>query len=344
MPSNVNSIRFLLFILFFLFPLTITAQEYRGSILGHVTDSQGFDIPNASIEARSDQQTYTIKTDGHGNFVIPLVQPGTYTVAIQASGFRREVYPNQILSVSQKLNLSVRLTPGGATDVVTVTTDQLQLATTDASGGTVMDPEKVQNLPLNGRQVYMLMSLTPGVRFTQTQFGAGGYSGTRGWDVSNAYSINGQQGAYNQFMLNGAPISIQGGGSAGTWNISPSIDAVQEFKVMTITFDAQYGRVGGGAMNTILKSGTPKFHGTLYDYWRNSIFDANSYQLNQQGADKPYHNQHQYGGTIGGPFLKHNAYFFFSYEGWREVLPAGVVTSVPTADMRPDASGNVNLS
>jgi hypothetical protein len=264
-PTRVSHV---LLLFLFIFPLTIAAQEYRGSILGHITDPQGFDITNASIEARSDQQTYTHKTDSHGNFVIPLVQPGTYTVAIQAPGFRREVYPNQILSISQKLNLSVRLTPGGASDVVTVTTDQLQLATTDASGGTVMDPEKVQNLPLNGRQVYMLMSLTPGVRFTQTQFGAGGYSGTRGWDVSNSYSINGQQGAYNQFMLNGAPISVQGGGSAGSWNISPSIDAVQEFKVMTITFDAQYGRVGGGAMNTILKSGTPSFHGTVYDYWR----------------------------------------------------------------------------
>lgn len=343
MSSKAGYVFHVLLFLFIL-PLTITAQEYRGSILGHVTDPQGFNIPNASIQATSDQQNYAIQTDAHGNFVIPLVQPGTYTIAIQAPGFRREVYPNQILSISQKLNLSVALTPGGATDVVTVTTDQLQLATTDASGGTVMDPEKVQNLPLNGRQVYMLMALTPGVRFTQTQFGAGGYSGTRGWDVSNSYSINGQQGAYNQFMLNGAPISVQGGGSAGSWNISPSIDAVQEFKVMTITFDAQYGRVGGGAMNTILKTGSPSFHGTLYDYWRNSIFDANAYQLNQQGEAKPYHNQHQFGGTIGGPFLKHNAYFFFSYEGWREVLPAGVVTSVPTADMRPDASGNVNLS
>jgi hypothetical protein len=144
-------------------------------------------------------------------------------------------------------------------------------------------------------------------------------------------------------MLNGAPISIQGGGSAGTWNISPSIDAVQEFKVMTITFDSQYGRVGGGAVNIIIKNGTPHFHGTLYDFWRNSILDANTFQLNQQGSPKPFHNEHQFGGTVGGPFLKHRAFFFFSYEGYRQVLPAGVVTTVPTADMFPGANG-VNLT
>jgi hypothetical protein len=112
---------------------------------------------------------------------------------------------------------------------------------------------------------------------------------------------------------------------------------------MTITFDSQYGRVGGGAINIIIKNGSPRFHGTVYDYWRNSILDANTFQLNQQGEAKPFHNEHQFGGTIGGPFLKKNAFFFFSYEGYRQVLPAGVVTTVPTADMFP-AGGGVNLN
>lgn len=326
------------------FSLPAAAQEYRGTIQGNISDAKGYVIDGALVEAKSGQQDYKITTNAKGYFVIPFVQPGTYTVTVKAKGFRTEVRPGLTLDVAQKINLNVGLTAGGETETVTVTTNPIQLATTDASGGTVMDPEKVQNLPLNGRQIYMLMALTPGVRFTQTQFGAGGYSGTRGWDTSNAYSITGQQGITNQFLLNGAPISVQGGGPAGTWNISPSIDAVQEFKVMTITFDAQYGRVGGGAMNTILKSGSPHFHGTLFDYWRNSIFDANTYQLSQEGEAKPFHNEHDFGGTIGGPFLKHNGFFFFSYEGYRQVLPAGVVTSVPTPDMLPDSSGNVNLT
>src|SRR5882757_1287970 len=323
--------------------ISLSAQEYRGTIQGHVTDIKGYEIPNAEISAKSDQQEYKVTSNGRGDFVIPFVQPGTYTISVTAKGFSTVVRPGQILDVAAKVNLPITLQAGSVSDVITVTTDMVHLATTDASGGTVMDPEKVQNLPLNGRQVYMLLALTPGVRFTQTQFGAGGYSGTRGWDTSNAYSITGQQGAYNQFLLNGAPISVQGGGSAGTWNFSPSIDAVQEFKVMTITFDSQYGRVGGGAVNTILKSGSPRFHGTLYDYWRNSALDANTYQLNQQNAARPYHNEHQFGGTVGGPFLKRNAFFFFSYEGYRQVLPAGVVTTVPTPDMYPTGAG-VNLT
>ncbi len=327
-----------------LIALPARAQEYRGTIQGNVTDAKGYSVGNAAVEAKNGEQDYKITTDSKGYFVIPFVQPGTYTVTVQAKGFRTEVETNLILDVAQRLNLPVALTAGGVEETVTVSTDTVALATTDASGGTVMDPEKVQNLPLNGRQVYSLLALTPGVRFTQTQFGAGGYSGTRGWDTSNSYSITGQPGSYNQFLLNGAPISLQGGGGAGTWNISPTVDAVQEFKVMTITFDAQYGRVGGGAINTILKNGTPHFHGTLYDFWRNSALDANTYQLNQQGAARPYHNQHQFGGTVGGPFLKHNAFFFFSFEGWREVLPAGVVTTVPTPDVFPDANGNANLS
>lgn len=320
------------------------AQEYRGSLSGTVADQSGANIPGALIEARSPQQTYNTKSDASGRFLIPYVQPATYTVTVNAPGFSTMIYNNVVLDVAGSVNIPVKMSVRSATEEVKVSTDSFALSTTDASAGTVMDPEKVQNLPLNGRQIYMLMALTPGVRFTTTHFGSGGNSGTRGWDVTNAYTIDGQPGTYNQFMLNGAPISIQGGGPAGTWNISPSVDAVQEFKVMTVTFDAQYGRVGGGAMNTIIRQGTPQFHGTAYDFWRNSILDANTYQLNQVGTPKSFHNQHQFGGTVGGPIVRKKGFFFFSFEGWREVLPAPVVTTAPTTDMYPDASGNVNLS
>jgi len=319
------------------------AQEYRGTLSGTITDAAGYKIPNAEIEAKSQQQTYTAKSDAGGHFVIPFVQPSTYVVTIKASGFTSKIYNNVVLAVSGSVDLPTKLS-AGASDTVSVSTEEFQLETQDASSGTVMDPEKVQNLPLNGRQVYQLMALTPGVRFTTTTFGASGNSGTRGWDVTNAYTINGAPGTTNQFMLNGAPVSIQNGGNSGSWTISPTIDAVQEFKVMTVTLDAQYGRVGGGAMNTILKSGTNGFHGTVYDFWRNSVLDANTYTVNQSGGAKPYHNQHQYGFTVGGPILKNKAYFFFSFEGWREVLPAPVLTTVPTADMLPGVDGSVNLT
>ncbi len=315
------------------------AQEYRGTISGQLTDQAGRLVRDAVVTARSTDQTYTSKSDSKGDYSIPFVQPGTYTVTVEAAGFGKQEQPGVIVDVSDKISANFTLAVGTINTAVDVKENALQLSTADASYGTVMDPEKIQNLPLNGRQIYQLLALTPGVRNSTV-----GFSGTRGWDVNNNYSIDGQPGSYTQFMLNGAPISVQGGGAAGTWTISPSVDAVQEFKVMTITFDSQYGRVGGGAVNTILKSGSPHFHGTLYDFWRNSALDANTYQLNQQGTAKPFHNEHQFGGTVGGPFLKHDAYFFFSYEGYRQVLPGSVVTTVPTADQFPGADGTVNLT
>jgi Carboxypeptidase regulatory-like domain/TonB-dependent Receptor Plug Domain len=322
----------------------LAAQEYRGTIFGQVADTSKAAVPNATVTAVGPQQTYSTRTGADGDYILPLVQPGTYTVSAQATGFAREIQQNVIIDVAGKVNLNLTLQIGSTSQSVTVQANQVGADLADASVSSVMDPEKVQNLPLNGRQVYMLMPLTPGFQFTTTTFGATSNSGTRGWDESNAYSVNGQPGTYNQFLLNGAPITEQGGSSAGTWNIAPSIDAVQEFKVMTTTVDAQYGRAGSGIMNIILKSGTPSFHGTLYDFWENSLMEANSYELDQEGTPKEYHNQHQFGGTIGGPFLKKNAYFFFSFEGWREVLPNGIVTSVPTPDMYPSADGSVDLT
>lgn len=320
------------------------AQEYRGLILGQVTDPSGAVVPNATIKVVGPQQTYTAKTNANGDFTIPYVQPGVYEVTAEATGFRKELHPGINVDVAQKINLNFRLQVGTTTETVTVEADAVAVNTADASGGTVIDPQKMQNIPLNGRQMYMLMNLTPGVRFTSTVAGATGQSGTRGWDETNAYVINGVQMGYNQFTLNGAPITQQNASSRGSWEISPNVDAVEEFKVMTNTYDAQYGRSGGGTINTILKSGTNNFHGTAFDFWRNSIFDANSYQFNQRGMQKPFHNQHQFGGTFGGPIQKGKTYFFGSLEAWREVMPVPIVTTVPTPDLRPRADGSVDFS
>ncbi len=316
------------------------AQEYRGTLSGTVSDPSGAVIPGAAVTAKSGEQTYNVKSDGSGRFVIPFAQPNTYEIRVAAPGFTTEVFPSVTLQTSATVDVPVKLTISGDNNVVTVSTDQFLISTTDASGGTVIDPEKVQNLPLNGRQVYQLLQLTPGVRFTQTQFGAGGFSGNRAWDTNNSYQISGQPGSTNQFLLNGAPISIQSGGPSGTWTIAPTVDAVQEVKVMTITFDAQYGRAGGGIINTTLKGGTNNVHGTAYDYWQNSFIEANTYQSNQNNTAKSFHNRHQYGGSVGGPVWRNSkAFAFFSHEGWREVLPAPVLTAVPTADLKTIGPG-----
>ena len=320
-------------------------QEFRGTIHGKVVDPSGALIRNASITVTGPTQTYNVHSGANGEFTIPFVQPATYSVTIEAKGFKSELQPGVLIDINSKIDLNVALQVGAASETVTVVANAgLLLNTEDASGGTIMDPDKVQSLPLNGRQAYMLLSLTPGAQFTQTQFGASGYSGTRGWDESNAYSINGQSGSFNQFTLDGAPVSQQNGGGSGTWNIAPNVDAIDEFKVMTNTYDAQYGRYAGGTVNTVLKSGTRQFHGTAFDFWRNRILDSNTFTLNQQNAKKPFHNEHQFGGTVGGPVWKNKTFFFFSFEGWREVLPGSLVNTVPSADMYPDANGNINLT
>jgi carboxypeptidase family protein/TonB-dependent receptor-like protein len=326
----------------------VQAQEFRGLIVGQVTDSAGSVLPNAAITAvrEGSAQTYTDQTNSGGNFSIPYVLPGTYTIRVEAPGFKKAVREGVILEVAGKINLNFMLEVGSVSETVTVQAGAELVNTADASGGTVVNHELIQNLPLNGRQIYQLLQLTPGVRFTQQTFGPGGFSGTRGWDETNAYVINGVPGTYNQFTLNGAPITQQTSTNSGSWEIAPNVDAVQEFKIMTNTYDAQYGRAGGGTINTILKSGTKSIHGTAFDFWRNSIMDANTFQLNASRTKKQPHNQHQFGGTVGGPipFIgKDKTFFFFSFEGWREVLPNGFVTSTPAPNLRPRADGSVDF-
>lgn len=317
---------------------SLNGQEFRGTITGQVSDAGGAVVPNAIVVATSPQQTYRTMTTGKGDFTIPLVQPGRYSVSVEAAGFKKSQKSGVIVDVSEKLALAFTLDVGSVEETVSVTADQTQVNTSDASGGSIIDQQQVQMLPLNGRQMYSLLSLTPGVKTPPTGNAASELN------ESNAYSINGQWGNYNQFALNGAPVSQQNGGGAGSWNISPSVDAVAEFKVMSNTYDAQYGRSSGGTVNTIIKSGSPHFHGTVYDFWRNSILDANSYSNGQAGIRKPFHNQHQFGGTIGGPVIGDSTFFFFSYEGWREATPNSVNTTTITPDMLPGSDGSVNLT
>lgn len=320
--------------------LLMHAQEFRGTITGQVTDSNGGVIPGATVVALGPQQTYSTQTTAKGDFTIPLVQPGTYSITAEAQGFKKTEQQGLVIDVSAKVNVTLVLNIGAVSETVTVSAQAAAVNTADASGGTVIDPEQVSSLPMNGRQMYSLLSLTPGVKAPNPGVQASEFN------ESNGYSINGNWGNYNQFALNGAPVSQQNGGGSGSWNISPSVDAVEEFKVMTNTYDAQYGRTNGGTVNTILKSGTPEFHGTVYDFWRNAVLDTNRFDLKQAGSPKPGHNLHQFGGTVGGPVigLRKSTFFFFSWEGWKEARPGSVTENTVTPDLLPGSDGSVDLS
>ncbi|HEY8458917.1 MAG TPA: TonB-dependent receptor [Blastocatellia bacterium] len=307
-------------------------QDFRATISGLVTDQNRQVVADAVVKAtRIDtNETKEVKTTSEGRYTIPYLTPGIYSIEVTASGFQTLKRENITLRIADKLDLPLQLTVGAVSETVVVTTQQEVIEAGSADRGLVFDPIKTQELPLNGRQTYMLLALTPGVVFTQETFGPNGFSGTRGWDVNNSYKINGARTGQNLFLLNGAPISDNN----GTWQLAPNVEAVQEFKVMTNTYDASYGRFGGGVVNTTLKSGTNSWNGNVFDYFRNAVFDANYFQNNATGQPKPKHNQHQYGGVFGGPIRKDKDFIFASFEGWIERIGFPTLQSVPPELLR----------
>jgi hypothetical protein len=234
------------------------SQDFRATLTGQVTDPSGSAIPGAVVKTlnTATNEAREARTTAEGLYTVPYLEPGIYNIEISAAGFESLKRDAITLEVAQRLDLPVKLRIGAANTEVTVSGQQELIDAGDANRGLVFDPIKVQEYPLNGRQTYMLMDLTPGVMFMQTTFGPTGFSGTRAWDVTNAYKINGaREGFNNLFLLNGAPISD----NQGTWQFAPTVDAVQEFKVMTSTYDAAYGRVAGGVVNSTIKSGGKKW-------------------------------------------------------------------------------------
>ena len=313
---------------------SLVAQEFRATISGNVTDASNSAIPNANVKAvnRATSAAATTKTGTDGFYQLPFLEPGVYDVEVTAAGFQTMLRKAITLEVSQRLNLPIQLALGQTSQQMTVYGSQELIQTADANRGVVFDPTKTQELPLNGRQSYMLLNLTPGVIFTQEQFGASGFSGTRGWDVNNSYKFNGARAGNgnNAFLLNGSLISNEG----STWEFAPSVEAIAEFNAMTTIFDSQYGHEAGGVVNTIIKTGTNNWHGDVYDYLRNRVLDANSFQNNFAGLGKGRHNQNQFGGVLGGHIRKDKDFTFTSYEGWQEVVPFPAQGTTVPLDLR----------
>lgn len=307
------------------------AQDFRAHILGRVLDSSGAAIPNVKAVATKTDTNVSRETvtNTEGFYTLVGLDPGVYNVTFTAGGFTSVNRTGIVLQVADRLNLPITLSVGELTETITVTAEQELIQSATASRGLVLNSTELQELPVSGRHVFMLMQLTPGVMFTQRQFGASGYSFMSAWAQANAWTMNGGRIGTNQFLLNGAPISTE-----GTYNTIPNVEAVQEMKVMVNTYDSQYGRSGGGHVSTTLKSGTNDWHGSVFDYWKNRVLDANTRQNNAAGAKRGYHNLHQYGGVVGGPIRKNKDFIFFSFEGLRARMPFASVTSVPPAQIR----------
>ncbi|HTM49225.1 MAG TPA: TonB-dependent receptor [Bryobacteraceae bacterium] len=310
----------------------LPAQDFRATISGQVTDATGAALAGARVKAvqRNTNQAIERETNADGFYTLTYLQPSTYDVEVTREGFRKSRREAISLLVAEKLELSFTLEVGQVTQEVTVTSGPSELIqTADASGGLNFDSLMTSEYALNGRQVYMMMDLTPGVLFTQEEFGATGFSGTRGWDVNSNFTMSGGKVGTNSFGLNGAPISL-----TGQFQLAPNVDAIQEFKVMTNTYDASLGRTGGGSVNTTVKSGSNAWHGNLSEYMRNNVLDANYTQLNAAGKRRGKHIVNQFSGTIGGPIRRNKDFIFVSFEGWRERVPFPVVADTPPLDLR----------
>ena len=309
-------------VLSLLLPTFLSAQGASGRILGRVADPSGAVLAGVKVtlvnQATGISRDALTNDSGDYNFV--EVVPGTYTLQYELKGFKKNVQKDVIVDVNQVVTLNSALQIGTSQETVEVTSEAPQVDTTSTQLGAVINDRSVNELPLNTRDTYQFLQLQPGV---QAQLGSSGtlFAGT---SDAGSVSVNGGRTRANNFNVNGGDANDQ---FVNTPTIQPTPDSVEEFRVITNTFDAEYGRNSGSVVNVITKSGTNAFHGNVYEYFRNTVLDARGYP----DTSKPQLNQNQFGGTFGGPIKKDRSFFFLSYEGRRirDGVP-GQLLNVPT--------------
>jgi hypothetical protein len=312
------------------------AQVDTGTILGTVTDSSGAVVPGATVtitnQATSERQTSKSSPEGRYDFT-PL-KIGQYRIEVEFPGFKKSVFRDVRLDIQQQALVNVVLQTGTVAQTLEVTAAPELLQTQSGSIGQVFEQKTVQDLPLNGRDYTMLVLLTPGVTMPQ-----------QGARALNQFVANGTRAAQNNYLLDGIDNNSNSAdfldGEADV--IKPPVDAIAEFKVMTSNFPAEFGRAGGAIVNASLRSGSNKFHGSVWEFFRNDALDAYSYFSTPATQKKPKLQQNQFGGTAGWRILKDKMFIFGDYEGTKKNI--GVLTSayqVPTA--AEASSGFTDLS
>jgi hypothetical protein len=336
------------------------AQAATATVSGIVLDESAAAVPRAVVSLINlgtalKRQT---PTSPEGRFTLPLLPPGRYTLTAELSGFNTAQVPDLTLNVGDELWLIIRLRLAGVRESVTVVVEPPRVNLSPAVS-TVVDRQFVENMPLNGRSFQSLITLTPGIVLTPVQ-------GTGSFVNQGQFSVNGQRTDGNSFLVDGVSANFGSTpdfiGSAtaqtsgnlpaltafGTTQTLVSIDAMQEFRVQTSSYSAEYGRQAGGQISIVTRSGTNKLHGSLFNFLRNDIFDANNWFANRAHQPKPPEKQNDFGGTLGGPLTisrfydGHNrTFFFFSYEGLQLREPRFDLWNVPTLALRQTAPAGV---
>ncbi|MGO9346935.1 MAG: carboxypeptidase regulatory-like domain-containing protein [Terriglobales bacterium] len=314
------------------------AQGTGGRILGRVADPSGAVLAGVKVTLTNEATGVSNETttNSAGDYGFPQVPVGTYTLSFDLTGFKTNVQKGIAVNLNQVITLNSALQIGETKETVEVTSEAPLVDTSSTQLGAVMDSRQVSNLPLNTRDTYQLLQLQPGVMSTV------GSSNTLvyGSDNSGAVSVNGGRGRANNFSVTGGAANDL---FANLPTVQPSPDSIQEFRVLTNTFDAEYGRNSGSVVNVVTKSGTNDWHGNAYEFFRNKVLNANNYCLTEAAdglpCDKPQFNQNQFGGTFGGPIKKERTFFFASYEGRRirQGIQSPAVT-VPSSQERPSLS------
>jgi len=299
--------------IFLLCPLLLNA-EVTGTVSGTVTDSSGATIANAPVVLRNANTGLErrVRTNTSGDYEFLAVPVGeNYSVRVEAPGFRAAVQTDIKLEVNQKYRGDFKLTVGAVTQTVEVTGAASQVDTTSTQLGDVIGEKKITTLPLNGRSYIDLLGLQAGV--IPVSSGASQHDRfVSGNGDTGQVSVNGQRETSNSFMVNGGDVeeSVENGAS-----IVPTLDSIEEFRLLTNSFNAEYGRFSGAIVNVVTKSGTNEIHGSLFEFLRNEKLDARNYFDPQRGVFK----RNQFGGTIGSPIIRNKVFFFGDYQGTREI-------------------------
>ena len=304
-----------------LIPAAGAQTSTTGLLKGQVADPSGRAIANADVRATNEatHEERVVKSGADGSYVIPLLPPGSYQVGIDASGFAHADLKGVVLTVTETTVENVSLKVGTTSTIVEVKVEAPVVETTTNALGDVVTGEQVQSLPLVNRNFTQIMTLSAGVvagvtKADEVGRGSGGEIPTNEGAGEN---INGARASDINFRMDGVDVNDYDGSGAGV--PIPNPDTIQEFKVQTAMYDAEYGRDAGANVNLVTKTGSNAFHGNVFEFWRNDVLNANDFFQNLNGAPRPELKQNQFGGTFGGPIIKNKLLFFTSYQGTRQV-------------------------
>jgi len=339
MKIKIQGFMLILAAMFLIRNLPLMAQTSgTGGLTGKVTDPTGATVANAMVTATNvgTSQTRTTATAADGTYAFNLLPPGVYRVRFEATGFQAVEVPSVTVNVTETQSLDSRLEVGTQSQQVTVEAEADVVQTTSATLGTVIAARTVTDLPLSTRNYINLISLSAGAASTVQNATAVG----RGTTTT---AVNGSSISQNNYQMDGATITDTnagngfGGGEGGStgFMVLPNPDAIQEFKIQTSIYDAGYGRGSGASVNVITKSGTNQFHGSLFEFFRNTALNANDWFFKQAGKHRFVLNQNQFGGTVGGPVKKDKIFFFGSYQETKQINGSSTGASSPTLPAIP---------